>query len=176
LRKVNCFKTSFVLVILLSALISGCGQNGEVMSTDKINPIANSDITEMVIEHYKDGKSSNNINIADKDVINQVTANLTSISVTKLSVDQEKSIMDNGNKLSLESTYIVHLRNKPGDTKTAFAILSDHELMLFDVKTMLGNTRTVSYLNAGDEKTLKSIKEIYTLVKQKASIAIMKPK
>jgi hypothetical protein len=48
--------------------------------------------------------------------------------------------------------------------------------MLFDVKTMLGNTRTVSYLNAGDEKTLKSIKEIYTLVKQKASIAIMKPK
>jgi hypothetical protein len=26
-----------------------------------------------------------------------------------------------------------------------------------------------SYLNAGDEKTLKSIKEIYTLVKQKAS-------
>jgi hypothetical protein len=128
-----------------------------------------SDITEMVIEHYKDGKSSNNINIADKDVINQVTANLTSISVTKLSVDQEKSIMDNGNKLSLESTYIVHLRNKHGDTKTAFAILSDHELMLFDVKTMLGNTRTVSYLNAGDEKTLKSIKEIYTLVKQKAS-------
>jgi hypothetical protein len=39
------------------------------MSTDKINPIANLDITEMVIEHYKDGKSSNNINIIDKDVI-----------------------------------------------------------------------------------------------------------
>jgi hypothetical protein len=169
LKKVNCIKTSIVLVLLLSALVSGCSKNGEVMSTDKINPIENSDITEMVIEHYKDGKSSNNINIIDKDVIDQVIANLTSINVTKLSVDQEKSIMDKGKKLSLESTYIVHLRNKPGDTKTAFAILSDHELMLFDVKTMLGSTRTVSYLNAGDEKTLKSTKEIYTLVKQKGS-------
>jgi hypothetical protein len=38
--------------------------------------------------------------------------------------------------------------------------------LLFDVKTMLGNSRTVSYINSDDEKTLNYVKEIYNLIKQ----------
>jgi hypothetical protein len=74
--------------------------------------------------------------------------------------------MDNGKKLLLESTYRVTLRNNSREIKTSFAIFSDHELMLFDVKTMLGNSRTVSYINSDDEKTLNYVKEIYNLIKQ----------
>lgn len=44
--------------------------------------------------------------------------------------------------------------------------LSEKELILFDVKTMDGNNRTISYINSDDKETLNYLENLYSLVAQ----------
>ncbi|MCB8817053.1 hypothetical protein [Desulfosporosinus shakirovi] len=154
-----------VLAILSLLLLLGCNRDAEVLTTDKINPIDKLQITEMIIENSKVG----NITVSDKNIINQTIIDLAKVKVVKLSPEQEIALMDNGERVLQESTYIITLENDSHIIKSSAVLLSEKELILNDVKTMSGNDRTVSYLNIDDEETLKYVNNLYNLLlRQKA--------
>ena len=101
----------------------------------------------------------------DKTLITKIINDLKDVKVNKLSPNEDKKVMDNGNVLKKDTTITVELLNERGSSVQSFAVLlSESELYICDVKTMQSSERTVSYLSQSDETTLKAAKELYSLV------------
>lgn len=148
-----------IVIVVISFILLACNKETKVQTTDKINPLDQSNITEMIIE-----SSGENITITDQKVIEKVIDNLKRIKIKKLSPDQEKSLLNSGKRMVSSSTLSLTLQDELQQAKSLVVILSIKELILVDVKSMRGNSRSISYANLGDEESLNSIEEICNLL------------
>ena len=89
---------------------------------------------------------------------------LMTVNVKKLGRDEDGKVLDCGNALKKTSTITIYFfPDNNSKMKSMAILLSKKQLYLPDVKSMQGNSYTVSYLNDNDETSLKSIQTLYSL-------------
>lgn len=161
---INLSKKLLFTAIITSFLIitTGCGATKAIL-TGKVNPIQKGDIREVIINKG----SSYQKKFTDINMISEMINNLNNVSVKKLSNAEDNKALDNGNALKKESTITLYfLSDDNGQPKSVAILLSEKKLYLPDVKSMTGNSRTISYINDNDETSLKSIKTIYSIAQE----------
>lgn len=157
-------KKLLLMVIVISLLIiaTGCGTT-EAVLTSNVNPIVKGEIHVVIINKG----SSYQEKFTDTKMISEIIDNLNNVKVKKLSKAEDNKALDNGNALTKESTITLYLLpDNNSQPKSTAILLSEKELYMPDVKSMTGNSRTISYINDNDETSLKSIKTLYSLVQQ----------
>lgn len=114
--------------------------------------------------------NSNQKELTDKALIAKIINDLNDVTVNKLSPDEDKKVMDNGNALKKDATITLDLlNNKEGNPQSFVILLSGSELYVVDVKSMQSNERTLSYLSKSDDTTIKAVQDIYSLVNAPAN-------
>jgi hypothetical protein len=150
------------IVITLLMIATGCGTTESVL-TSKVNPIEKGEIRVLIINRG----SSYQKKFTDTNMISEMIDNLNHVNVKKLSKDEDIKVLDSGNALAKESTITLYfLPADNGQPKSEAILLTEKELYLPDIKSMMGNNRTISYLNDNDEISLRSIKTIYSLAQE----------
>ncbi len=149
---------SILTVISIIVIATGCSE--KTFATNEINPIEKNKINAVRISRTNLQKE-----FIEKDLIAKIVDDLNNVTVNKLSSKEDNSVMDNGNVLKKDTTATLELLNViKGDAISFAFLLSDRELYLCDVKSMQSGKRTVSYLSSNDEKTLKAVKKLYSLL------------
>jgi len=159
--KIGKFLIKLILVVLISLTLLACSREAIVKTTVDINPLDQSKITEMIIE-----RPDKTILVRDQKVIDTVIEKLSKIKVKKLSPEQKKSFLDNEQRKAAGYTYNLILRNEAHEAKSYAMLLynQDNKALLFvDVKTMMNNSRPVSYANTDDMESLDDIGDIYNI-------------
>lgn len=150
---------SIVIVLLIIAFTTGC--SAKTFAANQINPVEKGKISSVRIT-----KGGSQKEFTDTDLIKKLIDNLDDVTVKQVSPNEERKLLDNGNALKRDTTIIIQLfNNSEGDAQSFAILISEKELLLPDVKTMQSSKRTISYINADDETTLNSVREIYSLVK-----------
>jgi PBP1b-binding outer membrane lipoprotein LpoB len=163
-------KTRILVLIILGLILFSTGCSEEIFSANQINPLNENEIHVMQVTTA----NTNTKYIADEALPTAIIKHLDNIKFTKVSKNEEKKVLDKGNKFNLESTFVVELmKEKRGEALSNIILTSENELILADSKTMQSSERTVLYINENDETSLNAVKEIYTLVQ--STLEVTKP-
>ncbi|WP_206810691.1 hypothetical protein [Paradesulfitobacterium ferrireducens] len=153
-----------LLLIILGVILLLVGCSKEKSTFNQINPLNKDDIHVISLTV---GNSSPTREVMNPSLITSILDNLNKITFSKMSVKEEKTVLDNGNKYSLTSTYVLEfIKEKNDKVQLNIILISDKELLLADVKTMQSNSRTVLYINETDESSLEAVNSIYSEIKQ----------
>lgn len=153
-----------LLLIILGVILLLVGCSEEKTTFNQINPLNKDDIHVIMLTV---GNSSPTRVIMNPPRITSILDNVNKITFTRMSLKEEKTVLDNGNKFPLNSTYVLEFMKEKNDTvKSKIILTSDKELLLADVKTMQSNSRTVLYMNGTDETSLEAVKSIYSKIKE----------
>lgn len=147
-----------VLIFSLIIQISGC--NKESKETLNANQIISLDKNNIKAMNITVGGGST-VEISDKIVIEKVIDDVNNLKVKKISLDENTKVMENGNKLSKDTTLVFQLlKDKGMNTNISLILFSEKELVIADQKTV----PSISYLNADDQTTLNSVENLYALL------------
>lgn len=147
-----------VFIFSLMILISGCNKESE--ETLNANQIISLDKNNIKAMNITVGGGST-VEISDKIVIEKVIDDVNNLKVKKISLDENTKVMENGNKLSKDTTLVFQLlKDKGMNTNISLILFSEKELVIADQKTV----PSISYLNADDQTTLNSVENLYALL------------
>jgi len=150
-----------IIVIFISSTLLGCSQEPAIKTAVEINPLDQTEITEMILD-----RSDKTITVTEQEVIKEVIEKLTKIKVKKLSPEQEESFLDNKQRHCAGNTYNLTLRDEAHEVKTYALLLFNRDnkaLMLVDVKNTNSKSKSDSYANIDDQKTLDYVQAIYSI-------------
>jgi len=148
-----------ILVIFISSTLLGCSKEAAIKTVVEINPLDQTEITEMIID-----RSDKTITVTEQEVIKEVIEKLTKIKVKKLSPEQKESFLDNKQRHCAGNTYNLTLRDEAHEVKTYAVLLFNRDnkaLMLVDVNNTNSKSKSDSYANIDDQKTLDYVQDIY---------------
>jgi len=154
-----------MLSLFLIIQLIGCSQEKEKISANQIAPVNIDEISVFTINHGNLFTKEFN----DKKQIETILDFLGKIEFSKMSVEQEKELLEDGRVFNKDTTLSIQLLKLVGNnqvqSKADITIISEMKLILVDSETSQ-ERRTISYLNQDDEASLNAVKAIYALAKK----------
>lgn len=149
-----------IVLIIFIVQLTGCSQGKS--TAKQIAPLDRNKIKVIMINQGNQVTKE----LEDEEVLKNLFNDLDSIKFLKMSIKQEEKVFEQGKIFNKDTTYVIELmEDKWGISKADMIVISEKELVLADSETM-GKTRTVSYINQGDESSLNAVKEIYSLAQK----------
>jgi PBP1b-binding outer membrane lipoprotein LpoB len=151
------------MIILLTALfLTGCSQNSSafIYNPEKIDTVEIQGVDDS-------GAAIDFPPVKDPSKVDKVVGLIRNIKVRKLSPEEEMNILDYGKKMLEKGNYFVRLTNSnERDYRKSLSgmliVLKEGKLIFFDIKTMTGKQRTVSYLPTEDQT--ETVKELLKII------------
>ncbi len=159
-------KIPILMTLILCVIIglTGCSQGKEKSTLQEIAPANKAKISAFSVNQ---GNSVTK-EFDDKKHIETIVDRLEKIKFSKMNLEQEKEVFQEGRVFSQDTTYFVQLLERGEYNQVLhevqLAILSETELILNDSAT-IQEKRTLSYINQKDEASLEAVKELHSLVK-----------
>ncbi|TWH60692.1 hypothetical protein DesLBE_5137 [Desulfitobacterium sp. LBE] len=159
-------KISILMTLILGMIIglAGCSQEKEKSTLQEIAPVHKDKISTFSVTRGNSGTTE----FTDREHIKTIVDRLEKIKFSKMNLEQEKEVFQEGRVFSQDTTYFIQLLERGEYNQVLYevqlAILSETELILNDSAT-IQEKRTISYINQKDEASLEAVKELHSLVK-----------
>lgn len=134
-----------ILIITMSVVIiaGGCTEKSNITAVELIKN--KEDIERIEID--MDNRGTENTIITNKDVMDNLLKELSAVSITKMSKDEERGFLNEGKRMLEPGMLTILLYEKGYIQSGQFMIWSNGDMCLIDLDTMTGSSRTISYIS-----------------------------